>query len=503
MQLVVAVAVVQALTGCVAPNAGARVEVSVGVRIGAVNDFYEPLAEHGYWVDIAHHGRCWRPSYVASDWRPYCDGYWTWTDDGWFWVSYEPFGWAAYHYGRWTYDSYHGWVWVPDTVWGPSWVSWREGGDYIGWAPLSPGCDFGPDGFILGARVVIEPRWFVYVQHRRFCEPVHRRTVIINNTTIINQTVNITKIRRVNNTVINDGPNVELVRRSTGQKFHPTPVRDIWAGKVPPPAARPTAAVKMETPAQVPPAHWGKKSSEVRNNEPKGHGVVPRTNEPKKSEPVITAPPTKPVPPVRSKQPDVFRGTERAVPPMPKVEAPPVKSPPAEKRGERRAPVKPVVTAPPAIESKPGIRREQQAPEKQSPPVVTAPVKRTPPAIESKPVPEMRREQRPTEKQVPPQPTVVTAPVKRPPPTVESKPAPREHERERSSAAPSAGDNRGFFPAGHGHSKPPAITPSPSAPPSRESPGQTRKSEERGVAGSGTLTPSEGYPPDQRRKYRQ
>src|SRR5439155_23110527 len=32
----------------------------------------------------------------------------------------------------------YGWVWVPDTTWGPSWVDWRFGGGYVGWAPLPP-----------------------------------------------------------------------------------------------------------------------------------------------------------------------------------------------------------------------------------------------------------------------------------------------------------------------------------------------------------------------------
>ena len=32
----------------------------------------------------------------------------------------------------------YGWCWAPDTVWGPSWVTWRYSGDYCGWAPLPP-----------------------------------------------------------------------------------------------------------------------------------------------------------------------------------------------------------------------------------------------------------------------------------------------------------------------------------------------------------------------------
>ena len=122
-----------------------------------------------------------------------------WTDCGWYWVSDEQWGWATYHYGRWAYDSYYGWVWVPDTEWGPSWVSWREGGEYVGWAPLPPGSGFGPEGY--WRERAVSDRFFVFVGVNHFAEPVHRRTVIVNNTTIINKTVNITKITRVNNAV--------------------------------------------------------------------------------------------------------------------------------------------------------------------------------------------------------------------------------------------------------------------------------------------------------------
>ena len=77
------------------------------------------------------------PSAIRN-WRPYADGYWAYTDVGWTWVSNEDFGWATYHYGRWARLRDHGWVWVPGREWGPAWVSWRTGGDYVGWAPLPP-----------------------------------------------------------------------------------------------------------------------------------------------------------------------------------------------------------------------------------------------------------------------------------------------------------------------------------------------------------------------------
>jgi hypothetical protein len=189
----------------------------------SVSVFNAPLGQCGSWVDRPGYGHCWHPAYVSSNWRPYCEGYWLWTDGGWYWVSDEQWAWATYHYGRWVEDSYYGWVWVPDTEWAPSWVSWRQGDEYVGWAPLPPGSSFGPDGYI----VVREqpPRAFVFVEVGHFAEPVHRRAVIVNNITIINKTTNITKINRVNNVVVNNGPKVEVIQKVSSRKLDVPPPR--------------------------------------------------------------------------------------------------------------------------------------------------------------------------------------------------------------------------------------------------------------------------------------
>lgn len=329
-RLILAVVAIQAVAGVAAAWGGwLRPEVSVGVEITGVRDFYEPLGAYGEWVDVSSYGQCWRPLNVADDWRPYCDGYWTWTDDGWFWVSYEPFGWACYHYGRWVYDSNYGWLWVPDTTWGPSWVSWRDGGGYVGWAPLPPGCDFGPDGFILGSRLIIESSWFVFVEHRHFCEPIHRRGVIVNNTTLINQTVNITKIRRFNHAIINDGPNVEVIQRATGRRVHTTPVNEIWSGRVPRPVAPPDAPpVMVQVPSQIPPARTGRWMRDNRDNEPTGHGLLPRPAAPVPVIPPVPLPPPPPLP-AAGEPPRHYRpAIEPRIVTIPDRPAPPAVEPP-------------------------------------------------------------------------------------------------------------------------------------------------------------------------------
>src|ERR1043166_1756563 len=137
-------ALVWVLVGCASHREHARyrgtqyepspqVETSyVGIR--SESDFYEPLSPYGRWEIVGSYGRCWIPGRVDSDWRPYSNGYWQRTDAGWYWASDEPWGWATYHYGRWDLSPSFGWYWVPQTQWAPAWVSWHQGGGYVGWA---------------------------------------------------------------------------------------------------------------------------------------------------------------------------------------------------------------------------------------------------------------------------------------------------------------------------------------------------------------------------------
>ena len=71
-----------------------------------VNYFYGSLEPYGEWIEIGYDDYVWRPYKSDYNWRPYSDGRWEWTRNGWYWVSYEPFGWATYHYGRWYFDDY-------------------------------------------------------------------------------------------------------------------------------------------------------------------------------------------------------------------------------------------------------------------------------------------------------------------------------------------------------------------------------------------------------------
>ncbi len=180
-------------------------------------DFFYNNLSGGNWIDVEGYGYGWQPDVAVNDpnWRPYADGYWGYTDEGWTWVSYEDFGWATYHYGRWAKLADYGWVWFlgSDLDWGPAWVSWRTGGDYVGWAPLPPrGLGVVYEGQPIGGQVDIEfdigPAYYNFIDVRFIGEPVLRDRIYpwSQNVTYINNTVNVTNITVQNNVVYNYGP---------------------------------------------------------------------------------------------------------------------------------------------------------------------------------------------------------------------------------------------------------------------------------------------------------
>jgi hypothetical protein len=187
-------------------------------------DFIYDNLSGGNWLDVEGYGYGWQPDVVVRDpnWRPYSDGYWAYTDYGWTWVSYEDFGWATYHYGRWANLADYGWVWFPgeDLDWGPAWVSWRTGGDYIGWAPLPPrGPGVVYEGQPIGANVDVTfdigPEYYNFCDVRFIGEPVLRDRIFppVQNVTYITNTVNVTNITVQNNIVYNYGPDYTVVNR--------------------------------------------------------------------------------------------------------------------------------------------------------------------------------------------------------------------------------------------------------------------------------------------------
>src|SRR3982750_2657782 len=187
-----------------APKVANSADVSV--------DFFYNNLSGGSWVEVGDYGYCWQPDVALSNasWRPYTDGYWAYTDLGWTWISYEDFGWATYHYGRWIRLRGRGWIWVPGREWGPAWVSWRTGGDYVGWAPLPPRrageyWDETPSAARGDIEFDIGPAYYNFIDVRYIGEPVLRERIYApeQNVTYVSQTVNVTNITYSNSTVYN------------------------------------------------------------------------------------------------------------------------------------------------------------------------------------------------------------------------------------------------------------------------------------------------------------
>ena len=205
-----------------------------------VNYFNDTLAPYGSWVEVDGYGRCWRPTVVNYDsgWRPYCDrGHWVYTDCGWYWDSDYSWG-ATFHYGRWFQNSSYGWCWYPDTVWAPSWVTWRSGGDYCGWAPLPPLAVYSPGigfyyrgasvavgfdfGLSVGCFTFVSQSHFYDRHPRYYCAAPQQATVIFNQTTVINN------YNVHNATIVNNGISVQQI--STG--IH-RPIQPVRVGELP------------------------------------------------------------------------------------------------------------------------------------------------------------------------------------------------------------------------------------------------------------------------------
>ena len=219
----------------------ATTDVAPPPTVVTVDYFYDTLAPYGTWVDVEGYGRCWRPTVMVGNagWQPYGDhGHWVYTDDGWYWMSDYSWGWAPFHYGRWFRDARFGWCWYPDTVWGPSWVTWRYADDYCGWAPLPPRCDYreGVGFFYNGVAVSIGFDFglgvsaFTFVHTRDFCDPhpwrhrVESREVtqVFNRTTVINNF----DVDREHRTFINHGIDPQHITEVTHAPIRPIAIHE-------------------------------------------------------------------------------------------------------------------------------------------------------------------------------------------------------------------------------------------------------------------------------------
>jgi hypothetical protein len=204
-----------------------------------VNYFNTSLAPYGTWVELPGYGRCWRPTvaYYDSSWQPYCDrGQWVYTDCGWYWNSDYSWG-TTFHYGRWFRDTHLGWCWWPDTVWAPSWVTWRSGNDFCGWAPLPPFAVFQPGiGFVYQGNGVstgfdfgLSAACYTFVPTANFCDTrlSNHRFASAQVTQIFNRSTVINNININNHTVFNSGLTVQQISAAIGKPIRQISARDL------------------------------------------------------------------------------------------------------------------------------------------------------------------------------------------------------------------------------------------------------------------------------------
>lgn len=193
-----------------------------------ISFFYDYLSPYGMWINNPSYGYVWIPDSPYYGWRPYTYGRWVWTDYGWTWISNFKWGWAPFHYGRWGWDELIGWFWVPDTGWGPAWVSWRTSSLYIGWAPLPPGVLFVRGVGIRTLSVSLDSSFWIFVEGPHFLQNRLYRYVLPRerNLTIIHYTVHKNDIVFRDQKIVNEGISLDEAQRITKQRITKYELRD-------------------------------------------------------------------------------------------------------------------------------------------------------------------------------------------------------------------------------------------------------------------------------------
>jgi hypothetical protein len=399
----------------------AHAQVSADIHIGAggraavdLGYFYDDLASYGNWIERPSYGWVWTPRSVAASWQPYQSGHWVATDQGWTWVTSEPYGWATYHYGRWYDDPEIGWSWVPGNEWAPSWVSFQEGNNYIGWAPLPPSVTIasGFDGLV---SVSLAPAAYLFVPEREFLAPslgsyyVPRDRVDV----IYRGTRNLTNYSYSGDRVYNRGVSVDRIQQVVGRPVTRYQLADlrtrgaarvqgnqvqvfrpqVQKANVQPPSARPVARKAVVNAAQFQQSHPDRAAARRAIAQGTAQGAAAPARQPATA--TAQAKPARPAKVNPAQQPD--RNGQNTPNPAAKARArtqasqPVEATPPARQRKANQQQPAQTEQQRPAAQPK---RQRQPATEQQQAP---------PPARQPRVQPQQDRQQRPPQDNPPPQ----------------------------------------------------------------------------------------------------
>jgi hypothetical protein len=404
--------------GIAVTTAGAaHAQVSANIDVGY---FYDNLASYGNWVQRPNYGWVWTPSAVSASWQPYQSGHWVATDQGWTWVTSEPYGWATYHYGRWYDDPEIGWSWVPGNEWAPSWVSFQEGGNYIGWAPLPPSVTIA-SGFNGLVSVSLVPAVYLFVPERDFLAPslgsyyvprdrvetIYRGTRNFSNYSysggrVFNQGVPVDRIQQVVGRPVTRYQLADLRARGSArvqgnqvQVFRP----QVQAGNVQPPSARPIAKKAVVDATQFRQSH-----PDRAGNRAAVQGAAPAASQPKAARAARTTPAQRAG--QNQVQPETAAPTrQRKSAPQPPSTQTEQQRPQAQTKRQRQPATETQPSQPPARERQqrvqpPPAQQRERSPQATPPPQHQPQEKRQP---QSPPPPNQQRQQRPPEKEKPQQ----------------------------------------------------------------------------------------------------
>lgn len=167
----------------------------------------------------------WKPN-AGSDWKPYMNGRWEYTEQGWLWVSADNWGNTTYNYGRWWNSPKYGWVWLPGYTWAPAWVRWKvsDNGKHLGWTALTPKAKWKSETGISSDNYKYknsDADW-VFTDYNSFTGELNSGKIVpvSENSALVKNASDITDIRTENDLIITNGPDVNKIEEKTGKKYN-------------------------------------------------------------------------------------------------------------------------------------------------------------------------------------------------------------------------------------------------------------------------------------------